>query len=111
MLTDMQEIEIDIEDARKAIRLGELVEKLENNPEFVELVLQGYFRDDAARAVMLKADKEFQSEDKQQRLDRDILGISVFGEYLRTKKILGIMAADALREHESTREDIIKEGI
>ena len=107
----MQEIQIDIEDAKKAIRLGELVTRLENEPDFIELITEGYFRDDAARVVMLKADKEFQTADKQEKLDRDIMGISVFGEYLRTKKLLGIMAQDAMAEYEETQAELRKESI
>ena len=106
----MQEIEIDIEDAKKAIHLGELVTKLESNPDFIELVIEGYFRDDASRVVMLKADKEFQSSEKQDKLDNDIMGISVFADYLRTKKLLGVMAADAIRESETTREEMLQEA-
>ena len=105
----MQEIEITIEEAKRAIYLGELVTKLQLNPDFKELVTEGYFKEDAARVVMLKADKEFQTPEKQSKLDNDILGISVFGEYLRTKKVLGNMAKDSLREHEQTREAIAQE--
>jgi|TARA_B110000908_G_C10045964_1_gene354022 hypothetical protein len=107
----MQEIEITIEDAKKAIYLGDLVTKLESNPDFKELIIDGYFKEDAARVVMLKADKEFQSLAQQDKLDKDIMGISVFGEYLRTKKILGLMAQESLREHEDTRQAIVQENI
>ena len=108
---DMQEIEIDIDEARKAIELGEIVTRLEKHPDFRTLVIEGYFRDDAARIVMLKADPEFISEERQGKLDRDILGISVFGEYLRTKKVLGTMAQQAIYQHEQTREELIQESV
>ena len=35
---DIQEIEISIEDAKKAIRMGELVDRLEQNEDFKELI-------------------------------------------------------------------------
>jgi hypothetical protein len=108
---DMQEIEIDIEDARKTIELGEIVKRLEATDDFRTLVLEGYFRDDAARVVMLKSDPEFQTDERQYKLDRDILGISVFGEYLRTKKMLGTMAQEAMESHEQTREELIQESV
>lgn len=107
----MQEIEIDIEYARKTIELGEIVKRLELNDDFRTLVIEGYFRDDAARVVMLKADPEFQTDERQCKLDKDILGIAVFGEYLRTKKLLGTMAQEAIKADELTREELIQEGL
>jgi len=108
---DIQEIEIEIEEAIKKVRLGQLVTKFQADPEFIELVTEGYFRDDAARLVMLKADKSFQTPEKQAKLDADMLGISVFGEYLRTKRITGIMAADAIKQNELTREELIRGSV
>ena len=108
---DVQEIQIDISQAKEAIRLGELVEQLEQVPEFRELIIEGYFKTDAARLVMLKSDPEFQSNERQFQIDRDILGISVFGEYLRVKKMLGIMAADSLASHEATQIEVMQESV
>ncbi len=107
--TDAQEIEMDIETAKHKIRLGELVTKLESNPEFIELVLEGYFKNDASRLVMLKADANFQSPEKQYKLDKDIMGISVFGEYLRTQKVMGDMAKESMKEYEISQVAILQE--
>jgi len=108
---DIQEIEISIEDAKKAIRMGELVDRLEKNEDFKELILEGYFKEDASRIVMLKADKTFQTPEKQSKIDKDLLGISVFADYLRTKKILAINLVDSLREHELTHQELLQETI
>lgn len=107
----MQEVEISIETARKIIRKGELIEKLEKDPLFVELITEGYFRDEAARLVMLKADKNFASEKQQQTLDNSILGISVLGEYLRTQKLLASMAQDSLEADENTLVELRQEAV
>lgn len=109
MNNDLQEIEVTIEEALAQVRRGELVLSLEKNPEFRELVLEGYFRDDAARVVMLLADKEHQSAERQTALHSDLVGISTFGEYLRAQKILGNMAAESIEQHKATREDILGE--
>ena len=107
----MNEINVTIGEAEKQVHLASLVRKLEQNKDFRELILEGYFRDNASRLVMLKADKEFQTEDKQKSIDKDILGISVFGDFLRTVKIMGDMAQEAMEAHERTREDILAEAV
>ena len=107
----MQEINITIEDAEKRVRLAELVREMEANAGFKELILEGYFKENASRLVMLKADKEFQTEDKQNAIDKDILGISVLGEFLRNLKIIGDMAKESLTDHEATRESIRRESM
>lgn len=109
MNNDIGEIEITIEQARQTIRKGELIRELESYPAFKELIIDGYFRDEASRLVMLKADKEFEPAEKQAKLDRDILGISVLGEYLRTQKLLGSMAEDSLDQHENTLVELREE--
>ena len=108
-MNELQEIEVTIEEAEAQVRRGLLVEKLEQDPDFRSLVLEGYFRDDAARVVMLLADKEHQSVERQTALHADLLGISTFGEYLRAQKILGHMAKESLDAHKMTREDIRNE--
>ena len=111
MLNDIQEIEVELEVAKKAIRLGQLVTSLEKNEEFIELFTEGYFKEEAARVVMLKADPTFSSDEKQAKLDKDILGISVLGEYLRAKKLLGLAMEDAMREKEDTKAELLQEAV
>lgn len=106
MNSDMQEIEITIEEAKAKIARRDLVLRLQENPDFKELITEGYFRDEAARVVMLKADENFQEPEKQKKLDDNILGISILGEWLRTQILLGNMAEDSLEAHENTREEL-----
>ena len=106
---DLQEIDITIEDAYKAIELGKMVSELESNPLFKGLITEHYFKDNAARLVMLKADPAFQTQEKQDKLNNDMLGISVLGEFLRDKKLLGLMAKDSIEADERTREELREE--
>lgn len=107
---DIQEVEITIEQAREVIRKGELVEELENNPVFKELILEGYFRDEASRLVMLKADESMQEPVKQATIDKDILGVSVLGSWLRNQKLLANMARSSLNAHEATLVELREEA-
>jgi len=110
MNTDMREIEVTIDEVKHVIHIGELVQQLEDTPVFKELITDGYFKTEAARLVMLKADPTMQTPEKQAGLEKDMLGISVLGEFLRNRKMLARMAQDSLEAHERTREELRAEA-
>lgn len=53
----IQEIELSIEEAKKYVAFGDAIERLHANKDFREVILEGYFRDEASRLTLLLADQ------------------------------------------------------
>lgn len=82
MNSEVQELELNIEDAKKRLDYSHALERLSNNPDFKKIVQDGYFVDEAVRLVHLKSDANMQDERQQKNLERDIMAIGSFRQYL-----------------------------
>lgn len=106
---EIQEIELNIEQAKSFVELGAAVEKLQRNPSFKKVVKEGYFKDEAVRLVHLKADPRMQNEDRQKMIDDDIRAIGTFNQFLEDTLRRADMAATAIAEGEEALEEIRNE--
>lgn len=68
------QIEISIEAAKDTIAKSERLERLYNNQDFKDIILEGYFKDEAVRLVGLIEDPAM--EDDQEGLKRSMIGVS-----------------------------------
>jgi hypothetical protein len=108
---DLDSIEISIEQAKKAIARKDCLVRLQMNPDYKELIEKGFLEAHAIRQVMLKAHPGLQVEARQKELDRQIIAIGEFQQFLIGVYTQGMQAAQALNEDEATREDLLKEGL
>ena len=106
---ELQQVELSIEQAKANIERMNKLEKLKNNPEFEELVLKGYFEQEASRLVLLKADHNVQGDTEQKQIEKMIDAIGYLRQYFNTIYQFGAMAQNALEQHEATREEILQE--
>jgi hypothetical protein len=108
--SQLQELETDIENVKKTVRRYELLEKLEDSPEWKELIEDGYFRDEAARVVGLRGDLQMRmgGELQMQWLDDMLTGIGALQQYLNFIKQTGSAAKHALEEDQETRAELLK---
>lgn len=104
-MSQIQEVELSIEQAKKVIAIGDKALKLADNKLFKELVLDGYFVDEAARLAHLSADLTLTPE---QRADIFVMiqGIGFFKAYLSMLVRRGDMASRELRESEQTLTEL-----
>lgn len=103
------QIEIDIDDARDTVDRAAALRRLLDNSDFIRIVDDGYFRDEAARLCNVKADPEFDDDKSQANILRNINAIAPFKMYLRTILQFGDMAERAMKADEQTREDLLEE--
>ena len=106
---DEAQLEVSMEDARETVDRADALRRLLDNADFIRIVDEGYFRDEAARLCNVKADPEFDDERAQANILRNINAIAPFKMYLRTILQFGDMAAQALVADQQTREDILEE--
>jgi hypothetical protein len=108
---DLEQLEISMDEARKTVALRDALRRLTENKDWKEVVDEHFFRNEASRLVLLKADQEMQTPENQAAIDRQILTIGGFRSMLRTIFQLGNMAEQAITADENTREAILAEGL
>ena len=107
----IKEVEINIEDAKEMIALRDALNRLENNKDFRKIILDGYFKDEASRAVLLKADIHMQQDKDQKQLDNIITGIGFLRQYFGKIYAMASQAEMGLKNDEETREQLYAEQL
>lgn len=99
---EIAQVELTKQQAEKIIDLGDKARELAHNPIFKELVLDGYFMNEAARLAHLSSDPILNDKQREDTI-RDIQGIGSFKRYLRT---ITMMADNARVELENSIETL-----
>lgn len=108
---DLEILEMQITDAKKKIARKDMLVRLQNNPDFKELIEKGFLEQHAVRQVMLKAHPGMQSEATQKMLDQQITTIGGFKQFLLNVYAEGINAEVSVSADEDTREELLKEEL
>ena len=113
METEVQEINIEINEAREWVERAEALERLSDNEDFKLLISEGYFKEEAARIVGLKADPQFIFAGKEQMKFLNVLetGVGALQQYFRQIRMQGRAATESLSDMEDTREEIYQEAL
>jgi hypothetical protein len=109
--TEIENIEVSIEHANKAVNKMTSVLALTKNKDFVSVVEKGYFEEEASRLVLLKADPSMQKAEDQEAIIKAIDAVGHFRQYLRTLIQLGRMMEKSLAEDIRTRDEMLAEEI
>ena len=111
MKSAIQEIELNIREAKKLVEAGAALERLRNNTDFKKVVMEGYFEQEAIRLVHLKADKNMQTPESQASIVAQIDAIGALHEYFRVVMFRASMAEKAIEADEQTRDELLAEGV
>lgn len=100
-MQDTEEVLNDKADAQRKVELLRKVNRLLSNPDFIELVTEGYFRDEAVRLVHAKSAQtpEFTRPEMQAKLDTDIKSIGSFANYLGNLERIGLEGQELLDQY------------
>ena len=107
----LEQVELSIDQAKYTISRMASLDKLTSNPDFVNIVLEGYFEEEAQRLVMLRVDPNFQSAQDQMELLRGIDAIGSLKMYFNMIMQFGVTAERAITADEATREEILAEDL
>jgi hypothetical protein len=107
----LQEIEVSMEEAKKAIDKMESFERLRDNTDFKKVIEEGYFEKESMRLVLLKADVNMQDDERQRDIMRQIDAIGTFREYLRSLYHIGRMAERSLEADRETQSELLEEEL
>lgn len=108
---DIQEIEISMEEAQKAVDMRNAIYRLQANKDYQKVFEQGYFIDEASRLVLLKASPAAEVDNIQGSIDKSIVGIGYCYRYMLAKIQMGNQKEKALFDAQESREDILAEAV
>ena len=108
--TELQQLETRINQSDEMIALGNCLERLNNNSDFLKVIKEGYFEKEAVRLVYLKADPNMQSEQSQKSITTQMDAIGNLSQYLATLQFKAGMAHKAKASDEEMRDELLAEG-
>lgn len=109
--TELQQVEASIARNKAIIAKGKALERLRNNPDFRQVIGEGYLVNEAVRLVHLKGSAHMQAPAKQLDIQGDIDAVGRFNQYLNSVGQFAAMAADSLTSDEATLEELAAEEI
>lgn len=107
-MSTANEIEISIEEARKLVDQSKKALALAENPVFKELVLDGYFKDEAVRLVDLYSNPNLIAQ--RPEIERDLHAIGTFRRYLSQIVLAGSRAEKEIEDALETLEEMRMSG-
>lgn len=107
---EIQELELTIEAAREIVERGNMATRLADNPDFKKIIMEGFFRDEAARLVHLVSDPSLPEGDRS-HIQNAIQGIGYLKRYLSTMVQMGVNAEREINESRETLEEIRSEEL
>jgi len=110
-MSEIEQIEISIDSARKDVEKMDGLLRLIKNKDFKSLIDDGYFVDEASRLVILRADPSMQEDRVQKNIDDSITAVGHFRQYLNTVMQIGRMAEQGIKEDEETRQELLAEEL
>lgn len=107
----IEELEITIEQATRMVDMKRAVQNLLKNADFKKVILDGYFKEEAARLVLFKADPAMHPEQNQTYINKSIDAIGYFNQYLDAKLQMGTQAERDIMGAEEAKEEILAEDL
>jgi len=108
-MTDLEQVEIQIDMANKLRKLRDNCVKLTASEPWKDVIDTGYFKEEAARLVMAKSSNL--SSEQMELIDRMQYGVGALANYIESVMRRGAEMDQALNEHEETREEILAEEV
>jgi len=106
----LDQVEMSIEYAQKSINKMKALQRLTDNKDFITIIQEGYFKEEASRVILTKADPGMQNETEQQQLNNAITAIGYLRQYFITTNQLGRMSTKAIEDDKLTREELLAAG-
>ena len=109
-MSNIEEIQLDINEAREFVEQGDRLVRLHKNEDFLHVIVDGYFKEEAARLVQLKASPAVQSEQMQRAITKSIDAIGELQQYFHKIYQMANNAEETIRQSEAELEAMAEEG-
>ena len=97
---DIEQAEMTLEDAKQIVKTGRLTEQLASHSGFRKIILEGYFKEEAARLATCFSDPLL-NEKARLDIQNAIHGIGALRRYLQRLVSEGQIAASSITDYEN----------
>lgn len=107
---ELSELESQIKGAKTFVERAEQLDRLEKNPDFKALIMEGFLEKHAVRQVLLKGHTSYIGDDKMQKIfDAQIMGVGAFRQFLTSIRQEATRAKEEMIQAEATVTEILEE--
>ena len=106
----VEEIQVDIDEAKETVEIMNALERLQNNPDFKKIIADGYFKEEAYRLVGLKASPAMQAPERQAAMLKAIDGIGSLQQHFQMIWVMGDQANQLIQQADIALEEMALEG-
>ncbi|GEK52354.1 hypothetical protein [Vreelandella venusta] len=107
----IEEINININAAKKFVARGKSLQRLLKNRDFKDLINEGYFKDEAVRLVHLRSNPDFADDASRKMIETSMDGIASLLQYCRTVEHNAMLAEKAIEADEQARDELMGEDV
>ena len=111
MSSQIQEVEVRIEDIKVTIEDHDALNRLAKNKDFQRIIDTGYFQTKASELVIARATPALQSDEHLASNLKSIDAIGELRQYFAVITAAGVRARNDLEQHEDLREDLLVEDL
>ena len=109
-MTDVRNLDIEIEEAKKVIAMGEALARLEKNRDFKKVITEGLCEEFALNTIKLRGNTGFRMNEALMASNlRKLDMIGELVEYFRNVKANAAMCESALTEAHDLRDELVGE--
>jgi rRNA processing protein Krr1/Pno1 len=102
----LAEIEISLEQAKEVVAMGLALQRLYSNQDFIKVIGDGYFKDEALRLVYLKGDSVLDAE-AMKDVDNQITAIGLLRTYFRRLMGQAQQAQQAIQDMQDMQHEML----
>jgi hypothetical protein len=110
-MSELDDINRSIEQAKKNIEKAKKLKRLQENKDFQELITKGYLYDYPAELVQSKALPQTQTSSQQKYIDYQLAGVGGFVVHMDLILTMGITAEASLKSDETEKAYLLEEEI
>lgn len=99
------QIAVSIEQAESIVKTRDQIQKLFNNKLFKEIIVEGYFKDEAARLASIYNSPQLDEKQNKEVHDQ-FAAIGSLRRYLNIKVMMGDSAETELADHKQVQEEL-----
>ena len=97
-MTTQEEVELEMVETQQWVSRYEALQRLEKNPDFINVISEGYIRDRALNGVSMLANEGVKRQNQRGDVMEMLVAVSALQDYFKMLKNLGAIAKEDMDE-------------
>jgi hypothetical protein len=99
-VTNQEEVELEMVETQQWVSRYEALQRLEKNPDFINVISEGYIRDRSLQGVSMLANEGVKRQGQRPDVMEMLVAVSTLQDYFKMLKNLGAIAKEDMEEAE-----------